>query len=197
MRSILFRIESDGFGFWTPEEEREERGFNVPRTEWATSAIAKALGLEMHQLAMYTVNPQYAVNFLKHLGFDQWSQDSADLVGEYYGEPSTVRGYMSFNYQALPGKELEFVSYDGHMDFKYSANGSAFMSHISSYVDDVDDSVAFIKKQLKMEPYHRFITSNHSNPRIAGKKCFKEAIYETTAELGFNLKLIQKVLLDG
>ena len=194
MRSILFRIDADEYGtFVTPDQEREEKGFNVPVTNLAHNAMARAIGVEFHQIAMYVPDRESSVSGMIGLGFTEWSYDSADLEGTYLDEPCTIRGNMAFNYQFLPGKELEFISYDGHPDAIYRGMGT-FISHISSYVEDVDKSVEVVHAITKMTPYHRFTTRNHDNERIAGKKHFREAIFDTRARFGFNLKLIEKVV---
>lgn len=166
--------------------------FRVPE------GVAKAEGLfsyEFHQVAIYTRDLDGAVSEMADLGFLEFYQDRAILDGYYREKHCRINAQMLFNYQMLPGKELEFVRYDGHPSREYSQAPAPFLSHMSAYVDNIDAAVERIADYQGFLPFHRFTTSEHSNPRVAGKKYFKEAIYETNLTLGFNVKLIEKVIL--
>lgn len=165
------------------------KGFNVPEN---LPKVEGSFGLEFHQVAVYTPTPLAAVSVLSALGFSTWSQDTATLTGTYAGLRCALEAAMFFNYQMLSGKELEFVYYNGHPDDRYT-QGGVFFSHVSAYVDNIDVKCEEIFWVHNMLPVHRFETSNHTNPHVAGKKHFREAIFETP-ELGFNVKLIEKVI---
>lgn len=167
------------------------KGFNVPEN---LPEVEGVWGLEFHQVAVYTQEPVLAASTLSALGFSTWSQDTATLTGVYLGQQCVIQAEMFFNYQMLPGKELEFVKYDGHPANRYNLfQGAPFFSHVSAYVDDIEEKCEVIFWKYSAMPVHRFETSNHTNTHVAGKKHFKEAIFETP-QLGFNVKLIEKVI---
>lgn len=166
-------------------------GFTVPNVP----AFNPIFGKEFHQVAMYTKDLNRAVEAMRMLGYNDWHEDTADLDGFYVGKKCRIQARMAFNYQMLPGKELEFVEYFDHPDDRYrDLPAGPFISHMSVYVDDVEKAVLDIDSQHGMLPFHEFETSGHTNPRVAGKKSFKEAIYNFRQSLGFNIKLIEKVL---
>ena len=155
-------------------------------------------GLKFHQVAIYHSHPERAVDFWMDLGFDGWSEDTALLVGTEFGDPSVKEGHMFFNYDVLP-LELEYVHYDsGRRHNRDPRDGNPpFISHMSTYVEDLDAEVKRIEQETSMIPYHRFVTQKHSNPVVVERKIrFKEAIYHTRTLMGFDLKLIQRVPLD-
>lgn len=167
------------------------KAFRTPDTGKATSLF----GVDFHQVALYTYDIADSVAFLSSLGFDEWHSDTATLEGFYQGNECKVNAEMAFNYQILGGRELEFVSYEDHPEplYQHSTGKLPFLSHLSAYVDNVAAAVENIREEHGHSPYHLFQTGNHTNPRVAGKKFFREAIYDTRAEIGFNLKLIEKV----
>lgn len=165
------------------------KGFNIPEN---LPAAFGPFGLEYHQVAIYTSDVRAAALSLTTIGFTGWSFDVATLKGTYNDVPCTIHAEMAFNYQMLHGKELEFVHYEGHPIERYAGSGQ-FLSHISAYVDDVDLACREIERLHGIVPIHKFETSNHLNPRVAGKKHFREALFETTG-IGFNIKLIEKVI---
>lgn len=154
-------------------------------------------GHDFHQLAIYHPEPNAAIRFLSGIGFNDWHRDSAKLKGLLVTGGSMrqteISAEMVFNYQILNGRELEFVSYLNHPHPRYGREVAPFISHLSAYVEDVQKSAEDIESEFGMIPFHRFDTGNHTNPRVAGKKFFREAIYQTRQKLGFDLKLIEKV----
>lgn len=191
--------------FYTPHEYRDEKGFNVPWTSYPDSLF----GHEFHQIAIYTTRIDDSVGELFNMGFKDWSFDTATLEGYHFGVDTKIKATMAFNYQFLGGRELEYVSYVGHPEPRFwqkeewggltrpaALGEDTFISHMSSYVTDLEESIKDVERKYKMVPFHMFVTSNHSNPAVAGRKFFKEAIYDTRKIIGFNVKLIEKVLVN-
>jgi len=155
-------------------------------------------GLKFHQVAIYHNKPELAVDAWMDMGFDNWSEDTALLVGAEFGDPSVKEGHMFFNYDILP-MELEYVHYStGRRHNRDPRDGSEpFISHMSTYVEDLEHELARIQADVGMEPYHRFTTQDHSNPVVVERKMrFKEAIFNTRSFLGYDIKLIQRVPLN-
>lgn len=158
------------------------------------SKVMSLLMNQFHQVAIYTEDQGKAVSEYVKLGYVDWIHDEAELCGLLYGQPVKTKARMSFNYDIMP-MELEFLTYYGpsrHTSDSRKGDKS-FISHMSTYVDDIREDVGLLFDEYGMKPYHRFITQNHSNPAVAGKKRFIEAIYDTRSQLGYDLKLIEKV----
>lgn len=160
---------------------------------------------QFHQVAMYTKEPQKAMGYWRSRGHHKWIEDHATLRG-YITDPNTgvvyqssVQAEMWFNYTVQP-MELEFLTY--HMGTsRHSLAGNdrpsaPFISHMSVYVDDIMREILEHEIAFGYLPYHRFVTTGHSNPGVQNKKRFIEAIYDTKGLLGYDVKLIQKVPWD-
>ena len=165
----------------------------------AIPAPAEALfNLKFHQVAIYHSKPEMAIDFWIDAGYTNWSEDTALLVGTEFGDPSVKEGHMFFNYDIMP-MELEYVHYDtGHRHRRDLRDGfEPFISHMSTYVEDLDAELLRISQESGMDPYHLFVTQDHTNPVVVERKLrFKEAIYNTRSFLGYDVKLIQRVGLD-
>jgi len=153
-------------------------------------------GLKFHQVAIYTLDPMAAVAAWQRMGYTEWSRDTALLIGQDRGHLVSKRAIMMFNYDIIP-MEFEYVSYMGPRNRADSRDGSVpFISHLSTMVEDVDETAATLLADHGLAPYHQFVTRDHTNPHVLGKKRFKEAIYDTAGLLGFDIKLIQRVPWD-
>jgi hypothetical protein len=153
-------------------------------------------GLKFHQVAIYALDPAAAVYQWIQMGYDNWHRDTAVLVGQDRGQLVSKRAIMMFNYDIMP-LELEYVSYMGRRNSSDSRDGSQpFLSHLSTIVEDVEEKCAELLVGYGLRPYHQFVTEQHTNPNVAGKKRFKEAIFDTASLLGFDIKLIQRVPWD-
>lgn len=163
----------------------------------AVLAPAEALfNLKFHQVAIYALDIDDAIARWGRMGYTNWSRDNAILDGIDRGERVIKRARMAFNYDILP-LELEYVSYMGPRNTRDSRDGSSpFLSHLSTMVEDVDEVAARLLNDHGLAPYHQFVTRDHTNPHVQGKKRFKEAIYDTSQMLGFDIKLIQRIPWD-
>lgn len=163
----------------------------------AIAAPAEALfDLKFHQVAIYMLDMDAAISRWGRLGYPNWSRDNAVLDGIDRGVRVKKRARMAFNYDIMP-LELEYVSYMGPRNQRDLRDGSQpFLSHLSTMVEDVDEVAARLLDEHGLSPYHQFVTRDHTNPHVQGKKRFKEAIYDTSMLLGFDIKLIQRVPWD-
>lgn len=154
--------------------------------------------LKFHQVAIYHADPESAVLEWSDLGYDKWTSDTATLVGTEWGDPSQKEGEMWFNYDILP-MELEYVKYN--TPFRHTLDDRdghpPFISHMSTYVEDLDEKLEEIEQTIGIRPYHEFQTHDHTNPTVVERKLrFKEAIYDTRRLLGYDVKMIQRVTAD-
>jgi hypothetical protein len=153
-----------------------------------------------HQVAIFMRTKgdvDTAVNLWKEMGVDQWHHDEPLYKGTIDGDYAECRGYLSFNYQILKGFELEFLTHEGASPWlELFENGQVyeggFVSHMSSYVNDVEETANQLKDTIG-PPYYIRETHDHQNPHVVGVKRFKEYIYDTRALLGFDIKTIQRI----
>lgn len=169
------------------------------------------LPYQFHQVAMFLppyVHMDEAMQSYRQMGFKNWMVDDATLRGHYRDprsikyspeswQASEVQAYMAFNYDAMP-MELEFLKYHSglHRHRGREFEKTPFISHMSTYVDDVIEGIERMRDSGFGMPFHRFVTQDHTNPHVVGKKRFIEAIFATTHLVGYDLKLIQKVAWD-
>lgn len=151
--------------------------------------------LKFHQIAIYHHDPEMAMEEWCEMGFNNWTGDRAELVGTEWSMPSSKVGTMWFNYDIAP-LELEYVKYN--REYRHSADDRdghpPFLSHMSTYCEDVYSVAYRLWSQYRLVPYHRFVTKNHLNPYVLEKGIrFMEAIYDTRNLLGYDVKLIQRV----
>lgn len=169
------------------------------------------LPYQFHQVALFLPPYVYmdeAIKAYHLLGFHNWMEDRAVLRGHYRDprsnpknpnawQASEVFAHMQFNYDSMP-MELEFLKYDSglHRHCDRLKERVPFISHMSTYVDDVIEGIDRMVQCGFDLPFHRFVTQEHSNPHVVGKKRFIEAIFATQDRIGYDLKLIQKVPWD-
>lgn len=161
----------------------------------SADAVVGLFDKQFHQIAMYTNNIKRSVLAYMGMGFERWTYDTAVLKGTEWGRPSHKSAAMAFCYDVGPW-ELEFVSYNngGQRNVRDLRPGSTpYISHMSVHVPSVEEGCETLHDALRIEPYHRFTTSEHSNPAIVGIKRFKEAIFDFRGELGYDIKLIERI----
>lgn len=163
----------------------------------AIASVAGAMfDLKFHQVAIYTNDVHMAVEQWVDMGYTNWSFDRAVLSGVDRGVQLNKNAFMAFNYDILP-LELEYVSYHGPRNRVDQRDGlEPFLSHLSTMVEELEPAMAAMEETFNLVPYHRFVTWGHTNPHCYGKKRFREAIYDTTPLLGFDIKLIQRIPWD-
>lgn len=152
---------------------------------------------QFHQVAIFCPGGVWeAVDLYQKLGYENWIEDHALLVGRLNGVDVTTNATMLFNYDIMP-MELEFLHYMGPSRYdNVHPSQAPFISHMSVYTDDAKGDVTELSRWLMRPPFHRFVTQHHTNPGVKGKKRFIEAIFDTRSALGFDIKLIQKVPWD-
>lgn len=164
---------------------------------------------KFHQVAFYTPRFETALDSWDNLGFRNWSHDHAVLKGvlnmaPVYEEPKwevvETPARMAFNYDILNGGgEYELLAYQGRLhEWKTRGKdaGEGFISHISTYTEDLQKDVTRCELEWGRTPYHLFTTGQHVNPRVRGRKRFTETIIPMKDIFGFDIKFIQKVEPD-
>lgn len=160
-------------------------------------------GFEFHQVAMFTQDIDGAVETYSSLGFTEWTWDHATLKGIRYingiWQSVTTLATMAFNYEIMP-MELEFLEYDGQSAHRHQERSQfsavPFISHMSVHVESVQETIVRLAQEA-LSPYHIFVTQDHDNPYIVGKKRFVECIFDTRADLGYDIKCIERIPWDS
>lgn len=168
-----------------------EHTMNVP----VTGPAEALFDLKFHQVAIY-ISPtlmDFALSQWALMGYTNWHHDTALLKGHDDGIEVVKSARMAFNYDILP-MEFEYVTYHGARNRHDSRDGGQpFISHLSTMVEDVDAMCRLMAEEYAMVPYHTFTTSEHTNPNVKFRKRFKEAIFNTNALFGYDIKLIQRI----
>jgi hypothetical protein len=141
-----------------------------------------------------------AVEAFERMGYHDWVIDRATMECELpSGTKVSYEAVMYFNYTILGGGlELELMCNHG---FYLTGRGpkddaDSYVSHHSVHVDNLDETIKAMAA-FGLTPAIRFTTTNHTNPAIAGKRHFKEAVFATQPIFGFDMKFIERVWDDG
>jgi hypothetical protein len=161
-------------------------------------------GFKFHQVAIFTNMIEEAVLRFTDLGFEDWTWDQAILKGarliNNQWQPVQTAARMAFNYDVMP-MELEFLEYDGLSEHRHKERSQLtvipFISHMSVHVEDVVRTIMRLRWEYALTPYHVFVTEQHTNPAIVGRQRFVECIFDTRADLGFDIKCIQRLPWDS
>jgi len=150
--------------------------------------------IKIEQVAIYSENPDKLIEALSELGFDEWQEDHVVAKGEVFGEPVVSEATLNFNYQIGPF-EFEILKYDAGDNWIERHKQKSGMSHLGLHVDDVEP---YIEKMAKLGYgiAQQVETQSHSNPNIKGKRKYKYVIFDTREAIGFDLKVIQRIMLD-
>lgn len=155
---------------------------------------------ELKQIAILVEDARPGLDLLEGQGYADWVFDTCEQRGRVI---DPIQGWvdfegsaaMWFNYDVVPGIEYELLEYRGNHWHYYAARtaeevGEPVFSHMSMYVDDLDAYMT--KNQAGL--VQTFYTFRHTNEHLTKDgRWFKEAIYDTREQLGFDLKVMQKM----
>lgn len=135
--------------------------------------------LKFEQLCLYSANPaESALAFCKAWGCDERRivLDPRHIArGQYRGKDA--EWHLNLAYCYWGGMEIEFLKYvSGHSFHQTLSPGS--VSHLGTHVPNVD----------------RWVTENGLTPLLIGQtKTHRYAYFDTVEELGFRLKIIERL----
>ena len=151
---------------------------------------------KFHQVAMYCHDHKKAIQFFVTLGYKHWTHDVAFLIDK---DNNRIKAEMSFCYDFMDnGLELEVLTYSSE-SHRYYENVDLsniivpVISHMGTHVNDAYNSAKYYSEMLNVDIIHEFETFNHTNPAIACKKRFREAIIDTRHLFGYDIKFIQRL----
>jgi hypothetical protein len=158
--------------------------------------------IKFEQIAIAVANSEAAEQWKKDAGLDnsEWSSDVVVAEGYVQGfsEPCVNTAHLQFCYDN--GMELELIYYvEGHNYLEHCMNYNhgmvpPFVSHIGSHVDSIEEE----KQKLGFPVLQEVTTISHTNPFLVNnKRQYKYCIFDTMGNLGFNLKLIERIEYNG
>lgn len=141
--------------------------------------------------------------FATVMGADVWHEDRVTATGTVAPCSGTVQSVaqLRFNYQVGPF-ELELLKYEDGPNWHEERTDAAIpygLSHMGLHVGpdvDLDGVVARMEAQ-GYAVAQRLRTRSHTNPAISGKRWYSYVIFDTHGDLGFDLKLIQRLNSHG
>lgn len=155
------------------------------------------------QIAVYSENPEKLMQTFNDIfGCTEWVKDTVvakGMVGEL--KEVTNKANLYFNYQ-LMNCEFEILKYiEGENWHKYKgrltkiSRENCFLSHVGIHTENMEEM-----KWKLIEKGFRIIqeveTQSHTNENIKGKRWYKYVIFDTRDALGFDLKFIERILLE-
>lgn len=149
---------------------------------------------KIEQVAFACADPSAIINIAQSFGLKNWSHDTVVAKGHVFGLPATNKAELHFNYEL--GIELELIKYlEGFNWHRRRHPQYIFLSHMGFHVDEA--KMQKCKSQLAaaaVEIAQEVITQSHTNPVIAGKRTYHYVVFDTQHLIGFDLKLIERIL---
>lgn len=156
---------------------------------------------KVEQIALHVPNPDHFKEALRLIGLTDWSEDHVWARGEVYGVPTVNQANLNFNYQLGPF-ELELIKYEEGNNW-LSMRGTGIhrpgLSHLGLHIApdrDMDKIIADFRK-LGIDIAQQVTTDSHTNPAIRDQRRYRYVIFNTLDRFGFDLKLIQRLNMDG
>lgn len=157
------------------------------------------------QIAIYTPHFDATKVLLQSFGCKTWVEDyvtAKGTVGPLSDKERILVAHLAFNYDL--NIELELIQYHttpNWHSYKQSCLkdrdvDSVFLSHISYHVPSIDQELEKYSpffRQAGSAVVQRVTTIAHSNPKV-GDRRYEYAILDTRASIGFDLKLIERIL---
>jgi hypothetical protein len=148
----------------------------------------------IEQVAIASGNPQQIIEQMSIFGCNKWHHDEVVAKGKVFGVEAENVAELHFNYQL--GFELEILKYNQGPNWHQQRNpncytGPAFLSHMGLHATPEHMEQLYNKLPIAQEVW----THSHSNPAIAGKRKYHYVVFDTRDMFGFDLKLIERVML--
>lgn len=154
--------------------------------------------MKIEQVAIATESIEQAdkiINTLKKIGMTDWVEDHVVATGEVFGEPGTNKARLSFNYQM--GFELEILTYlegDNWHKKRSETTSFPFQSHMGLHVDEAEmEKIGKDMADIGIGIAQEVFTDSHTNPAIAGIRRYHYVVFDSKEQLGFDLKLIERL----
>ena len=160
--------------------------------------------MKIEQIAIATESIKQSeeiINNLKKIGLDEWVQDTVTAHGTVFDKNNVVNEGHRMPL-SLRGFELEILTYLAGScwhDRRHYSNDIPFpfLSHMGLHVDKenmrkMKAKMSIIGCSIAQEIY----TISHTNPAINGKRKYHYVVFDSIDKLGFDLKLIERIMLE-
>lgn len=175
--------------------------------EWWDKLPVNPYGPPFTQVALYCNTREVLdlmVQACRDLGYDEWVTDIARQYGEVFDirkptfnvRPTMIDAYMAFNYQIIEHVEFELMYWE-HI-YHAPLHQHPFETKRAAPCMTYRTECTFAEEQRMLEkysmrPWYRFVTKSHENPNVQGKARYRDTMYDTYDELGFNLRFCAKL----
>jgi hypothetical protein len=152
----------------------------------------------IEQIALVNPPGLGLMSVLKILGATHWSEDHVTTRARVWGGPVVEqRAHLAFNYQLIPGKELELIKYESGSNWLDKAQVGAGLSHMGLHVENIEEATAKLEDSAHAEVAiaQDAVTIAHTNPAIKDSRRYRYRIFNTRQWLGFDLKFIQRHII--
>lgn len=153
----------------------------------------------IEQIALAVKDHESIIPALGFLGATEWHKDDVTTRAMVLGQgPVEQVAELSFNYQLIPGKELELIRYVSGRNFLGLQGISTGLSHLGLHVESIDHATERLNQLANndVQIIQDAVTIKHTNPAIKNTRRYRYRIFGTRQWLGFDLKFIQRKVLD-
>lgn len=160
--------------------------------------------MRIEQIAIGCKNPKEIMQNLREvLGIKDWINDQVIAKGSVFGENNYSNcADLNFNYELGPF-EFELLKYESGINWhshpkQDGCDGETFLSHLGIHIDDPDEFNRITSNLSKrFEVAQDVTTTSHTNEEIKDKRRYHYVIFDSRKALGFDLKLIQRLNMNG
>lgn len=151
------------------------------------------LGIE--QIALINDSGNSLYHGLSLLGAKEWSHDVVTTLARVGNDaPAEQQAILHFNYEVIPGKELELIHYTSGTNWLERAKARSGLSHMGMHVNSIDGASIMLYNAVgkELEIAQEAVTMSHTNPIIKDTRRYRYRIFNTRKLLGFDLKFIER-----
>ena len=148
----------------------------------------------IEQIAICPADPVAAELLLTEIGAQEWVRDTVTAHGQVYGSPGLNEADLLFNYELGAVVPLEFEILHYRTGPNWMESHSPGVSHLGMHctVEELGKWKEFFGAR-GIQVAQEVVTSNHTNPAIAGKRSYCYCIFDTREILGVDLKFIVRI----
>lgn len=156
--------------------------------------VVKPVMPRIDQVAFYSKDPaKFKALLNKIFGTEVWHDDEVVADGEVFGYEASNRAALGFNYELMKGGlEFEVLNYLEGDNWVEAVNQNIGLTHLGMHVEDIDPWIEKMEA-LEYQIAQEVTTVSHTNPAIKDNRRYRYVIFDTRDDLGFDLKLIQRL----
>jgi hypothetical protein len=174
---------------------------------WWNELPENPYGPDFGQMALYCRTPEIVEDIIekgREMGYDDWVTDIARHRGEildtdhqqFVIKPIVIDAFMAFNYDLIQGVEFELMSWRHVHDsplHQHYFEQNGYVPVMTYRVECVFTEQDRLFREFGMRPCYRFTTVSHENPNVFGRARYRDTMYDTYDELGYNLRCCARI----